>query len=120
MKHFTLAQVRVKQVHGICASRLLAHTVLALRDSGIQIEFLSLGISISLQVMSTLQGTVGAMDATSLPTPLSPPAHMLVDGETPERVQGGQYPVPSTHRGDIYPTMPTRPFKDETSNYPRP
>ena len=57
--------------------------------------------------MSTLQSTVGAMVAISLPTPLSPPAPMLVDGATPERVQGGQYPVPSTHRGDIYPTMPT-------------
>ena len=58
--------------------------------------------------MSASHSTVGAMDASSLPTPLSPPAPMLVDGSTPDRVQGRQPPVPGTHRGDFYtPALPS-------------
>ena len=56
--------------------------------------------------MSALPTTLGVTDASTASS-LSPPAPMAIDGATPERVSGGHYPVPSTHRGDFYTPTPT-------------
>ena len=58
--------------------------------------------------MSTLPTTLGMTDTPTTPTSFSPPAPMLIDGATPDRVPGGLPPVPSTHRGDFYPPHPSQ------------